>query len=140
MKTYNSFLFGALLLMCAACSSSPAAHYDDELCHDLSVKIERGDSLSQDDYRSMILQNEAILVYLIDRTKEVSSEPSDEQPGSWRHLLAEPEYLERFGYMFTLGSALYQADASGRLDSDNKKLYDRLDRYNRELADFSDNN
>ncbi len=140
MKTLYTLLAGALLLLCAACSSSPAARYDGEMCHELSVKIERGDSLSQADYRNMILQNEAILVYLINRTKEVSSEPSDEQAGSWRHLLAEPEYLERFGYMFTLGSALYQADADGHLDSDNKKLYDRLDRYNRELADFSDNN
>ena len=34
----------------------------------------------------------------------------------------------------------YQADADGRLDNDNKKRYDDLDRYNRQLADYSDCN
>ena len=48
--------------------------------------------------------------------------------------------MERFGYMFTLGSALYQADADGKLDAENKKRYDALDKYNRELAEYSERN
>ena len=113
--------------------------YNSETCEQLSIRIERRDSLSQEDYTRMIGQNEAILKYLVEKSKAISQEPSDNRTGSWRQLLADPEYLERFGYMFTLGSALYQADADGRLDKENKRLYAELDRYNAELAEYSDN-
>ena len=52
--------------------------------------------------------------------------------------VAEPEYLERFGYMFTLGSALYQAEIRGRLNEDNAEAYGALDDYNSLLADYTD--
>ena len=55
-------------------------------------------------------------------------------------MLADPEYMERFSFMFTLGSALYQADADGRLDENNRGLYKKLDRYNQELAEYSERN
>ena len=86
----------------------------------------------------MIGQNEAILQYLIEQSKKIADEPQDERNGSWRTLLADPDYMERFSYMFTLGSALYQADVDGCLDSRNKELYHKLDKYNQELADYSD--
>lgn len=139
MKIIRAIILASALL-CLAASCSAPAHYDSEECERLAVKIERRDSLSQKDYSAMIKQNEAILVYLIDQSKKIAEEPADDRSGSWRTLLADPDYLERFGYMFTIGSALYQADADGRLDSDNKKRYDDLDRYNRQLADYSDCN
>ncbi|MCM1066711.1 MAG: hypothetical protein NC418_03945 [Muribaculaceae bacterium] len=130
-------LVSAVALMClSACSGG--ARYDSELCEELSVKIERRDSITQKEYTDMIGQNEAILRYLIEQSKTIADEPSDERNGSWRTLLADPEYMERFSYMFTLGSALYQADVDGRLDSRNKELYRNLDKYNQELADYSD--
>lgn len=112
--------------------------YDSALCADLSAKIERRDSLSQQDYRNMIAQNEAILKYLIDRTSAISELPDSCRYPAWRAMTAEPEYLERFGYMFTLGSALYQAELNGKLDEDNTEAYDELDDYNTRLADYTD--
>lgn len=139
MKISRAFILAALVsVMAVSCSKAPA--YDSEVCEELAVRIERRDSLSQKDYRAMIAQNEAILIYLIDQSRKIAEEPADDRNGSWRQLLADPEYLERFSNMFTIGSALYQADADGKLDSDNKKRYDALDKYNRELADYSDNN
>ncbi len=138
MKQIYPLIQTFILICLAACSGAP--DYDPALCEELAVKIERHDSLSQKEYAAMIGQNEAILRYLIDQSKSIAGEPQDERSGSWRRLLADPEYMERFSYMFTLGSALYQADAEGRLDDDNKRLYGGLDRYNHELADYSDSN
>lgn len=112
--------------------------YDAEICSRLSTKIERRDSLSQHDYSIMIAQNEAILQYLIDRTSQISELPDSCRYHAWRTLTAEPEYLERFGYMFTLGSALYQADLNNCLDKENERAYAALDDYNTKLADYTD--
>lgn len=127
-----------LILLVAACSSSHHSNYDPELCADLATKIERRDSISQSDYAEMIAQNEAILKYLIERTSAISRQPDSLRYDAWRTLTSEPEYLERFGYMFTLGSALYQADINNCFDRQNKHAYDQLDRYNTELADYTD--
>lgn len=102
--------------------------------------IDGRDSLTQADYTAMIAQSEDILKFLIKRTKDISDEPESMRPGAWRQLLADPEYLERFGYMFTLGSALYQADTSGRLDADNARRFASLDNYNQVLAELCDAN
>ncbi len=146
MKSLHRYLFytalACILVLTASCSGSGDVErpYDSELCEKLAISIERRDSISQQQYAEMIGQNAAILHYIIDRTREISEEPGDEQSGSWRQLLADPDYLERFGYMFTLGSALYQADAEGRLDKDNQRRYKALDEYNRQLAEYSDRN
>ena len=146
MKSLLKYVFltavAALMLPVASCSGTGDVErpYDSSLCENLAILIERHDSISQEQYREMIGQNAAILHYIIDRTREISEEPGDEQNGSWRQLLADPDYLERFGYMFTLGSALYQADADGLLDKDNQHLYKALDEYNRQLAEYSDRN
>lgn len=137
------YFFVALLsvTILASCSGRKLdTDYDAAACAELSVKVEHRDSLTQHDYTRMIGQNEAILRYLVEQSKAIAEEPSDDRQSSWRQLLANPEYLERFGYMFTLGSALYQADAEGKLDAENKKLYASLDRYNAELAEYSDRN
>ena len=143
LPRYLSFIAIALLLtIIPSCSGEDNVErpYDSDLCESLAIIIERRDSISQAQYSEMIGQNAAILHYIIDRTTEISEQPGDEQSGSWRQLLADPEYLERFGYMFTLGSALYQADAEGRLDKDNQRRYKALDEYNRQLAEYSDRN
>ena len=127
MKAIYLFTIILLGLAMSACG------FDDEA-------VERREAISQEEYRDMIGQNEAILCYLIEKSREIAEEPSDQRNDSWRNLLADPDYMERFGYMFTLGSALYQADADGKLDAENKKRYDALDKYNRELAEYSERN
>lgn len=137
------YLFSIILLglaMSACGFDDEAAEYDSDTCAALAVKVERREAISQEEYRDMIGQNEAILCYLIEKSREIAEEPSDQRNDSWRNLLADPDYMERFGYMFTLGSALYQADADGKLDAENKKRYDALDKYNRELAEYSERN
>ncbi|MEZ3576098.1 MAG: hypothetical protein K1W01_01250 [Muribaculaceae bacterium] len=131
-------LFTILLCCCSKGGVAFTKDYDSELCADLSTKIERHDSLTQQDYRNMIAQNEAILKYLIERTAAIGEQPDSCRYQSWRAMTAEPEYLERFGYMFTLGSALYRAELNGRLDEDNTEAYDELDDYNTRLADYTD--
>ncbi len=131
-------LMTMLLAGCGKASRLFPKGYDAETCAALSTKIERHDSISQEDYSHMIAQNEAILQYLIDRTSAISELPDSCRYPAWRTLTAEPEYLERFGYMFTLGSALYQADINGKLDKDNAEAYEALDKYNSKLADYTD--
>ena len=121
-----------------ACSGSGLTDYDPDLCRDLSVKIENRDSLTQSDYSKMIEQDGAILRYLVDRTREVCEQPDSLRFSAWRTLTADPAYLERFGYMFTLGSSLYRADANGLLDSRNAENYRALGSYNEQLAEYSD--
>lgn len=127
-----------MLVSCGKNGVSAPTGYDPEVCAELSVKIEDRDSLSQYDYTRMISQNEAILQYLIDRTSKISEMPDSCRYTAWRILTSDPEYLERFGYMFTIGSALYQADMSGILNEDNAKAYAALDNYNVKLADYTD--
>lgn len=88
----------------------------------------------------MIAQNEDILKYIIERSRDISEMPDSVRSGAWRDLLSDPEYLERFSYMFTLGSTLYQADVDGLLDEDNAKHYAELDRYNEDLVAITDRN
>ena len=126
MKAIYLFTIILLGLAMSACGfEDEAAEYDSETCAALAVKVERREAISQEEYRDMIGQNEAILCYLIEKSREIAEEPSDQRNDSWRNLLADPDYMERFGYMFTLGSALYQADADGKLDAENKKRYER---------------
>lgn len=131
-------LFIVILSCCGKGGAVFSKDYDSELCSELSTKIERHDSLTQHDYRNMIAQNEAILQYLIERTSAISELPDSCRYQTWRAMTAEPEYLERFGYMFTLGSALYQAELNGKLDEENSEAYDELDDYNTRLADYTD--
>lgn len=129
-------LFFTLLCGC----SRQAASYDADKCEALAVRIDSGDSLTQRDYTEMIGQSEAIMKYLIEESQKIEDMPDSVHYSAWRILLAEPEYMERFSYMFTLGSALYQAESHNKLDSKNRKLYEQLDHYNEELAAISDRN
>lgn len=142
MKPVYSLALLVLIFLATACSSDVVdrASYDSDVCEELAVKIERRDSITQSEYQQMIGQNGAILRYLIEKSREIADEPQGDRTNSWRDLLADPEYMERFSYMFTLGSALYQADADGRLDKSNSELYKKLDRYNQELAEYSERN
>ena len=114
--------------------------FDSETCNALAVKIDSRQPLSQEDYAVMMAQNEDILKYIIERSREISELPDSVRPGAWHDLLADPEYLERFSYMFTLGSTLYQADIDGLLDDRNARSYAELDKYNADLAAISDRN
>lgn len=129
----------AITVLTAACAgSSGPSHYDSGLCEELAVKIERRDSLTQRNYSEMIGQSGYILNYLVERSSHLEELPADERYPAYRELLADPEYMERFSYLFTLGSALYQADASGRLDERNAEAYRGLDEYNERFAQISD--
>lgn len=134
MKIKTPVLAAAVALLCSC--SVPS--YDARVCEDLAIKIERRDSLTQNDYSRMIEQSESILDYLVERNGTLSELPPDERSQAFRSLLADPEYMERFGYMFTLGSALYQAEADSFLNSDNTRAYERLDQYNDRFSEISD--
>lgn len=139
MKKFNiALLSAALTLALAGCSGGSPSDYDGELCSELSVKIERRDSLSQKDYSKMIGQDEAILKYIVARSKEIAALPDSSRVGAWRALTADPEYLERFGYLFTIGSALYNAERKGILSVGNSRRYAALDKYNEELTAYSE--
>lgn len=128
----------AALVWACGYESAPDSTYSAGRCEELAVRIERHDSLTQQDYTDMIGQNEAILRYLVEQARRISELPDSTRQEAWHLLMADPEYLERFGYSFTLGSTLYQADASGLLDKYNQRLYTALDRYNKDLAQYSD--
>lgn len=136
MKLKFAVIFFFALLLCA-CSKAPRS-YDAELCNRLAVKIERSDALSQQDYADMIDQSEQILKYLVRRNATLEDMEPEQRYEAYRELLADPEYMERFGYLFTLGSALYQAEAEGALDSRNAEAYQALDEYNSQFAEISD--
>lgn len=127
----------ALTIFAASCGKTDKS-FDSELCRNLSVKIESRTPLDNDDYAAMIDQNEAILQYLVDRTREISELPDSLHESEWRALTSDPEYLERFGYMFTIGSALYRADMNNELSSRNKRAYSSLDHYNQQLIEYSE--
>lgn len=125
----------ALMVLLASCGGGG---YDPAMCESLAVKIERNDSLTQPEYRDMIVQSEQILKYLVDRSSALEELPADQRYSAYRELLAEPEYMERFSYLFTLGSALYKADTQGALDSSNQQAYRELDEYNTRFAEITD--
>ena len=136
--TYISVLvLGCAYALTASCSRG-GADYDRDLCRTLSTKIERHDELSQRDYSLMIEQDRQILQYLISCADDIRNTPVEERDHAWRNLTANPDYMERFGYLFTLGSALYQADIDGSLNEDNARKYKALDEYNERLADYAE--
>lgn len=137
MKSFRIFLVLLLTVIVTACSHGGDS-YDSALCRSLASKIEKHEELTQRDYRLMISQNEQILKYLVAQAEQIEHTPETDRGQAWRSLTANPEYMERFGYMFTLGSALYEANASGILDEDNTRLYHKLDEYNERLGDYAD--
>ena len=97
MKAIYLFIIILLGLAAYACGNDEAtAQYDSETCEALAVKVERREAISQEEYCEMIGQNEAILRYLIEKSREIAEEPSENRNDSWRTLLADPEYMERF--------------------------------------------
>ena len=136
----KKFIFLFIVIGLAACADDWHGRYDGELCSELAVKIESRQPISQQEYTQMIAQNEDILKYIIERSNAINELPDSSRAGAWRDLLADPDYLERFGYMFTLGSALYQASTDSLLDKDNISRYAELDRYNADLAAITDRN
>lgn len=128
MNLRNCFCLLACTLLLNACSSKP--DYNSAECEELAVKIGRNEELTQDDYAEMIAQDEAILIYLVEQSQRIAQLPDDQRADAWRELQADPEYLERFGNSFTLGSTLYEADSKGLLDEKNSKAFKALDQYN----------
>lgn len=126
------------LVSCGGGNSVATVSYDGELCGRLANKVERNDSLSQQEYGQMIEQNEQILIYLVEQSTRLTELPEGERYGAYRELLADPAYMERFGYLFTLGSALYKADVEGWLNAENSAAYDALDEYNTRFSELSD--
>lgn len=124
-----------MLAFCACSSES----YNYDTCLELSEKIERGENLSQKDYASMISQSKAILEYLIDKTGKLSEiSDTDEQESAARVLQADPEFMDRFGYLFTFSSSLYRAELAGNLDKSNLRDYHALNEYNDRFAAMTD--
>ena len=132
-------IFLCLFLVSGLMMSSCSKGYDPDLCYRLSDRIMREQPLDQHDYAEMLVQYEAILKYLIDRSDEIIALDSDsEKDRMRRELRADDDYLQRFSYMFTFGSALYQAEVRDDLDEVNLAAYHRLERYCDEFADSSE--
>lgn len=128
----------AAVSSCSENGGSGPRDYDSEVCEQLAMKVERRDSLTQHDYAVMIHQNEEILKYIVAANQHVADLPQDERIAASRALKADPEYMQRFGFLFTLGSALYQAETRGWLDESNARAYTELDHYNESLARVSE--
>ena len=125
-------LFAVLGLSVSSCSDG----YDAAVCQDLSDKIVREQPLTQDDYADMLDQYEAILKYLISRADDIISIEADgDKDRMRRELRSDEDYLQRFSYMFTFGSVLYQAEVRNELDENNLAAYHDLERYSDEFAD-----
>lgn len=141
MKLYHYILLATAALM-SSCSGGAGSlfggGYDSAECERLSIAIERHDSLTQNDYSEMINQSEQILRYLVEKNDAIGDLPEDCRLDELRQLRASPEYMERFGYFFTLGSALYQADTHGLLDESNRRHYADLDEYNTRFSRLAD--
>lgn len=137
MKTCHIVLLIIITAVAFGCSGGGDS-YDGTLCRTLAGKVERHEDLSQRDYKLMISQNEQILKYLVAQAEQIDDTPEVDRGQAWRSLTADPEYMERFGYLFTLGSALYDADIQGKMDEDNVRRYHELDEYNEKLGDYSD--
>ncbi len=130
----NRFLL--LLAVAVGLSASSCKEtYDQGVCQNLTDKIVCEKSLTQVDYAEMLEQYESILQYLIARADEVIAE-SDEsaREALMLSMRSDEEYLRRFGYMFTFGSTLYQADVKNELDDDNHATYLRIGHYSDEFA------
>ena len=134
----NRLIIPALLcigLLVASCSSG----YDSKVCEKLSGKIVRSESLTQDDYDQMLKQHESILKYLISRVEDIVDEDDQENREKlMQDMRNDNEYLKRFGYMFTFGSTLYQAEVNNVLDAKNQNTYNALNRYAEEFARLSE--
>ena len=137
MKTCHIVLFVIITAIAFGCSGGGDS-YDATLCHSLALKVERHEDLTQRDYQLMISQNEQILKYLVDQAEQIDHTPEIDRGQAWRSLTANPDYMERFGYLFTLGSALYDANLNGLLDEANASRYHDLDEYNERLGDYSE--
>ena len=94
-------IFLCLFLVSGLMMSSCSKGYDPDLCYRLSDRIMREQPLDQHDYAEMLVQYEAILKYLIDRSDEIIALDSDsEKDRMRRELRADDDYLQRFSYMF----------------------------------------
>ncbi len=139
MKLYHYILLATAGLF-AGCGGGGSIFggYSSTECERLSIAIERHDSLTQQDYSEMISQSEYILRYLVEKNDAIGDLPEDRRLAELRQLRASPEYMERFGYFFTLGSELYQAETRGLLDESNSRRYAALDEYNTRFSRLAD--
>lgn len=124
-NSLNKAITAIAILLSAVCISSCATGYDAEICRSLSEKVNRHEKFDQKEYHEMIAQYNDILSYMIAKTEQLSAIPDNfERREKADKLKQDPEYMERFNYMLTLGSVLYRADVNSLLDMDNKLEYD----------------
>jgi len=122
-----------ILIICMVCGmtlASCSGAYSASECERLSDKIVCDEKLSQEDYEDMLVQYEAILKYLISKADKIIEETDKNERSKLRQSIRnDSEYLKRFSYMFTFGSALYQAEVKNELDAKNLNAYKKLDSY-----------
>lgn len=123
------------ILALTACNGG----YDASECERLTDKIVNEETLSQDDYSDMLTQYESILQYLIDRTDKTNEISDDfERAKEQQALRQDEEFMKRFSYMFTFGSALYMAEVGGELDDSNLERYNKVMEYVDEFTKSSE--
>lgn len=136
IKRFIPYL-AAILAMIALTGCSGG--YDASECERLTNKIVADEPLSQDDYADMLTQYENILRYLIERTDESLEIKDDFERASHQQALRQDEeFMKRFAYMFTFGSALYMAEVGGELDDSNLERYNKVSEYAEQFAERSE--
>ena len=128
----------AAVILGAVPSGCARQGYSAELCGSFASRGEGREVFTQEDYEAMVDQCHYIVDYLLESTQEIASiGDSAERAQAMRGRLADEDYMQRLGYMFTLSSLLYQADVAGRLGPEVRKDYRDLVAVTEEFAQLS---
>lgn len=129
MKKITFIMLALVAFVATSCSSG----YSEEKCKELCAKIEKGETLSQDDYAECIDQCDAILDECKSKLESIQSKIDGKDENSaklYDEFLQETGTMR--GYLSTLGHALNGAD----LDSDNKARIEGLKTKDKEVSNL----
>lgn len=123
MKKITIIMLALVAFVATSCSSG----YSEEKCKELCAKIEKGETLSQDDYTECINQCDAILDEC--KSKLESIKDDDENlSDKYRKFKADTRVMLNYGK--TMWKALESAD----LDNDNKEKFKELEKKSDEVG------
>lgn len=129
MKKITFIMLALFAFVATSCSSG----YSEEKCKELCAKIEKGETLSQDDYSECIDQCDAILDELKSKLESIQSKIDGKDENSaklYDDFLRETGTMR--GYLSTMSHALSGAD----LNSDNKAKIEGLKSKDKEVSNL----
>ncbi len=129
MKKITFIMLALVAFVATSCSSG----YSEDKCKELCAKIEKGETLSQDDYTECIDQCDAILDECKSKLESIQSkiDGKDENPAKlYDDFLRETSTMR--GYLSTMSHALSDAD----LNSDNKAKIEGLKSKDKEVSNL----